>query len=81
MIATDDMTAAKRMHESNFVLSLIIIAVDVFTLEFDEMFLHLILLISNIDETIIKSLFFVNNLLLFLILIKSVILVSHWRLK
>jgi hypothetical protein len=78
LIATDDMTAAKRMHKSNFVLSLIIIAVDVFTLEFDEMFLHLILLISNIDETIIKTLFFMNNLLLFLILIKSVILVSHW---
>jgi len=72
------MTAAKRMHKSNFFLSLIIIAVDVFTLEFDEMFLHLILLISNIDETIIKTLFFMNNLLLFLILIKSVMQVSHW---
>ena len=77
------MTATKRMHEPHLCFLLIVIAVNVFSLELNEVLLHLVFVIANIHKAIIvlMAFLFMKHHLLFLFLIKCIILVSFLGLK
>ena len=71
------------MHKPHLCFLLIIIAVDVLSLKLNEVLLHLVFVIPDIDKSIIvlMAFLFMKHHLLFLFFIKCIILVSFLGLQ